>query len=66
MAKKQTLADEVFMYRVKNNITQTALAQMCNCSSITIHLIENGKTTPSRFTEKKIRMVLDSNKLKED
>jgi len=53
-------ANEVYLYRVSNRLSQTELAERCNVSFVTISNIETGKHKPTKITEKKIRMVINA------
>ena len=53
------LIEKMVRYRAKNNLTQEEFAKRCNLSTLTICLIENGKTSPTKLTLGKILNVLD-------
>ena len=55
----RNIAQEILMYRAKNNISQGEMARRCNVTKQTIYSVENGYQNPSKLTEAKIRMVLD-------
>lgn len=57
-----TLQEKMVLYRAKHNISQAELAKKCNLSLQTVHCIESGIQSPSRVTEAKIRLVVDSDK----
>lgn len=48
-------------YRLKNNLTQEKLAEICNLSTIHISNIERGKTCLSLYTLQKMSKILKFN-----
>lgn len=54
-----TLQEEMLRFRAEHNLSQTALAKMCNLSLQTINSIENGLQTPSKLTEVKLKLVME-------
>ena len=53
------LQDKMLAYRAKENISQGELAARCGLTLATVNSIENGRQSPSRLTEKKIRLIVD-------
>ena len=53
------IADEILEYRAKHNMTQGQLADKVGVTVQTISNIENGYQTPSRLTEKKLKLVIE-------
>lgn len=54
-----TLGEKMIEYRARKNISQTVLAEECGVTLQTINSIENGRQTPSKLTEAKIRRVVE-------
>ena len=57
-----SLQDEMVQYRARNKMSQTEFAEKVGVTLQTINSVENGHQTPSKVTEAKIRLVLDSDK----
>lgn len=57
-----SLQDEMVQYRARNKMSQTEFAEKVGVTLQTINSVENGHQTPSKVTEAKIRIVLDSDK----
>ena len=57
-----TLQEDMFEYRAKNRLSQEKLAHLCGLSLQTVNSVENGLQTPSKMTERKIRMIIEENK----
>lgn len=55
-----TLQEKMVMYRARERITQTELANRCGLSLQTINSVENGLQNPSKTTLAKILLVVDS------
>ena len=55
-----SLAQEMVRYRAKMRMSQGALAQKCGVSLQTINSVENETQSPSKVTEAKIRLVIES------
>lgn len=53
------LQDKMLAYRAKENISQGELAARCGLTLATVNSIENGRQSPSRLTETKIRLIVD-------
>lgn len=53
------LADDILVFRAKNNLTQESFAELCNLSKQTILHIEKGKCNPSKWTLARINLVLN-------
>lgn len=57
---KMTLQEKLLNFRMKKNITQQQLANMCGLSLITINLIEAGKKKKiNKMTEYKLRLFFE-------
>lgn len=54
-----SLSEEMVLYRAKERISQTELANRCGISTQTVNSIETGIQNPSRVTEAKIRLVIE-------
>ena len=54
-----TLQERMLDYRARERISQTELANRCGLSLQTICNVENGVQSPSKVSEKKIRLVLE-------
>ena len=54
MTDLKKLRDDMFMYRVNNEMTQTEFANMCHLSLQTVNSVENGKQVPGKMTRAKI------------
>lgn len=57
---KGTLQDRMLDYRARNGISQRELARRCGLSTQTINSVENGLQDPSKLTERKICLIIDS------
>jgi DNA-binding XRE family transcriptional regulator len=55
------LGRKVVEYRAKHDLSQAEFAKLCNLSTQTVHLLENGKQYPTELTRTKIML-----KIKED
>lgn len=53
------LQGKMLAYRAKENISQNELANRCGLTLATVNSIENGRQSPSKLTETKIRLVVD-------
>ena len=60
------LSDKMILYRAKQRISQAELARRCGVTLQTSYAIEKGIQNPSRVTEVKIRLVVDSRKKAEE
>lgn len=56
---QKELQAKMLSYRARNNISQGELARRCGLTLMTINSIENGRQSPSKLTEAKIRLVVD-------
>ena len=56
------LSEKMVLYRAKERISQKELARRCGVTLQTIHSIENEIQNPSKVTEAKIRLVIESEK----
>lgn len=56
---QKELQTKMLAYRARNNISQSELARRCGLTLMTINSIENGRQSPSKLTETKIRLVVD-------
>lgn len=56
------LSEKMVLYRAKERISQSELAKRCGLTLQTIYSIEKGVQNPSRVTEAKIRLVVESPK----
>ena len=54
-----TLQEAMLDYRARERISQTEFANRCGLSLQTICNVENGVQSPSKVSEKKIRLVLE-------
>ena len=52
------LAQRIFEYRVKYNLSQSAFADLCKLSTQTINYVENELQKPSKMTVAKIEQVI--------
>ena len=52
------LAKDIIQYRAKNNMSQEKFAELVGVAKTTIYGIEAGKTTATKLTEAKIRLVI--------
>lgn len=62
MMKMNDLKDlqgKMLAYRAKENISQGELAARCGLTLATVNSIENGRQSPSKLTETKIRLIVD-------
>lgn len=57
-----TLKDQIIRYRAEHDLTMREMAERVGVSLQTIMMIEHGTQTPSRLTEEKIKLVLESKK----
>lgn len=53
------LQGKMLAYRAKENISQGELAARCGLTLATVNSIENGRQSPSKLTETKIRLIVD-------
>lgn len=53
-----TLSERIILYRAKERISQTVLAERCGLTKQTILAIENGTQIPSKVTLAKIELVI--------
>ena len=58
--EKEKLQEQMVTYRARERISQRELAARCGVSLQTINSIENGLQEPSKLTEAKIRLVIES------
>lgn len=56
---QKELQAKMLAYRAHHNISQTELARRCGLTLMTVNSIENGRQSPSKLTEAKIRLVVD-------
>lgn len=49
------LKEDMIKFRAEKNMSQTELAKLVGVNVMTINAIENGKQTPRKVTEEKIR-----------
>lgn len=56
------LSEKMVLYRAKERISQKELARRCGVTLQTINSIENEIQNPSKVTEAKIRLVIESEK----
>ena len=52
------LADDIVKYRAKKNLSQEKFAELVGVAKTTIYGIETGRTTATKLTEAKIRLVI--------
>ena len=57
------LAQEILIYRAKNNISQEEMAKRCNVTKQTIFNLEHEIQDPTKLTETKIRLVIGDGQL---
>lgn len=57
------LQEAMLLYRAQHNLNQEEFAKLCEVSRQTIHMIEKGAQKPSRFTQKKIELILKGEKI---
>ena len=53
------LCEEMVAYRAKHNISQRKAAELAKITCMTWGCVERGIQSPSKLTEKKIRMVIE-------
>lgn len=53
-----TLGERMLLYRARENISQTELANRCRVTKQTIYNVENGVQNPSKLTKTKIELVI--------
>lgn len=56
---EMTLQEKMVLYRARERISQTELAERCGLTLQTINSIENGKQNPSKTTLVKIMDVIE-------
>ena len=56
---EMTLQEKMILYRARERISQTELAERCGLTLQTINSIENGKQNPSKTTLVKIMDVIE-------
>lgn len=56
---EMTLQEKMVLYRARERISQTELAERCGLTLQTINSIENGKQSPSKTTLVKIMDVIE-------
>ena len=61
--KNMRLQEAMLLFRAQHNLNQEEFAKLCEVSRQTIHMIEKGVQKPSRFTQKKIELVLKGEKI---
>ena len=59
MMEQKELIGKMLAYRARNNISQAELGRRCGLTLMTINSIENGRQSPSKLTQAKIRMVVE-------
>ena len=56
---KKTFKDKLVDFRIKNNLTQLQLSELCGLPIVTISRLENGHVEPSVKTLHKLNKILD-------
>lgn len=59
MMEQKELIGKMLAYRARNNISQAELARRCGLTLMTVNSIENGRQSPSKLSEAKIRLVIE-------
>lgn len=59
MMEQKDLIGKMLAYRARNNISQAELGRRCGLTLMTINSIENGRQSPSKLTQAKIRMIVE-------
>lgn len=58
MIRRNSIADEVYDFRVRHRMTQDAFADLTGLSRATVNYIECGRREPARYTVARLRLFM--------